>query len=77
MASKLTLRYDRDADILYISSSPPSPEQETEELGDDIIARLNPETGGVESLEVLFFSARLQRGGLFELPVTADLHRAG
>lgn len=77
MASKLTLRYDRDADIFYITSRPPYPEQETEELGDDIIARLNPRTGHVESLEVLFFSTRLQRGDLFELPVTADLHRSG
>ncbi|MBI4628329.1 MAG: DUF2283 domain-containing protein [Candidatus Rokubacteria bacterium] len=77
MESKLTLRYDRDADILYITSRPPYPEQETEELGDDVIARLNPHTGHVESLEVLFFSTRLQRGDLFELPVTADLHRTG
>ena len=75
MGSKLTLRYDRDADILHITSRPPYPEQDTEELGDDVIARLNPRTGGVESLEVLFFSTRLQRGGLFELPVTAELHR--
>jgi uncharacterized protein YuzE len=77
MASKLTLRYDRDADVLHITSRPPYPEQETEELGDDIIARLNPQSGYVESLEVLFFSKRLQRSDLFELPVTADLHRAG
>ena len=77
MASKLTLRYDRDADVLHITSRPPYPEQETEELGDDIIARLNPQSGHVESLEVLFFSERLQRSDLFELPVTADLHRAG
>ena len=77
MASKLTLRYDRDADILHITSRPSYPEQETEELGDDVIGRLNPYTGSVESLEVLFFSTRLQRNGLFELPVTADLHRAG
>ena len=76
MASNLTLRYDREADILYITSRPPYPEQETEELGDDVIARLNPRTGTVESLEVLFFAMRLQRGGLFELPVTADLHRS-
>ena len=56
--------------------APPYPEQETEELGDDVIARLNPETGDVESLEVLFFSTRLLGTDLFELPVTADLHRA-
>ena len=76
MASKLTLRYDREADILHITNRLPYPEQEVEELGDDIVARLNPHTGHVESLEVLFFTTRLQHNGLFELPVTADLHRA-
>ncbi|MGH2351787.1 MAG: DUF2283 domain-containing protein, partial [Chloroflexota bacterium] len=55
MAEKLTFRYDREADILYISTTAPYPEQESEELGDDVIARLNPQTGEVENLEVLFF----------------------
>ena len=77
MATKLAFQYDREADILHISSRPPYPAQESEELGDDVIARLNPQTGDVESLEVLFFSSRLLRSDLFELPVTADLHRAG
>jgi uncharacterized protein YuzE len=58
MAAKLALQYDRQADILYLTSRPSYPEQETEELGDDVVARLNPETGDVESLEILFFSAR-------------------
>jgi uncharacterized protein YuzE len=77
MAPKLALQYDREADVLHLTSRPPYPEQETEELGDDVIARLNPDNGHVESLEVLFFSTRLMRSDLFELPVTADLHRAG
>ena len=77
MAAKLAFQYDRGADILHISSRPPYAEQESEELGDDVIARLNPKTGDVESLEVLFFSTRLLRSDLFELPVTADLHRVG
>ena len=76
MAAKLGLQYDREADILHITSRPAYPEQDTEELGDDVIARLNPDTGDVESLEVLFFSTRLLRSDLLELPVTADLHRA-
>ena len=75
MAAKLAFQYDRAADILYITSRPAYPEQETEELGDDVIARLNPDTGDVESLEVLFFSTRLLRSDAFELPVTAELHR--
>jgi hypothetical protein len=76
MEAKLTFRYDREADILHIDKCAPYPEQESEELGDDVVARLNPRTGGIENLEVLFFSTRLLRGDLFELPVTADLRVA-
>ena len=61
--------------MLFRSSRAAYPEQETEELGDDVIARLNPDTGDVESLEVLFFSTRLLRSDALELPVTAELHR--
>ncbi len=60
---------DREADILYINERPPYPEQESEELGDDLIARINPETGEVENIEVLFFSTRLLRDELFEVPL--------
>jgi uncharacterized protein YuzE len=77
MAEKLTFRYDREADILHIDKRPPYPEQETEELGDDIIARLNPDSGAVENLEVLFFSTRLLRSDLLELPVSAELRLTG
>jgi len=70
------LQVDRAADILYIDKTPPYPEQETEELGDDVIARLNPSTSEIENLEVLFFSTRLLRDDLFELPVAADLRVA-
>lgn len=77
MEAKLTFRYDRAGDILYIDKRPPYPDQESEELGDEVIARLNPKTGEIENLEVLFFSTRLLRSDLFELPVTADLRLAG
>jgi uncharacterized protein YuzE len=73
MGAKLTFTYDREADILYINKRPPYREQESEELGDEVIVRLNPTTGEVENVEVLFFSTRLLRGDLFELPVAADL----
>jgi uncharacterized protein DUF2283 len=45
MAAKLTFKYDRQGDILYINKMPPYPEQESEELGDEVIARLNPKPG--------------------------------
>ncbi len=44
MEAKLTFNYDREADIIYIDTKPPYPEQESEELDDGVIARLNPIT---------------------------------
>lgn len=76
MAAQLAFKYDREGDILYIDKCPPYTEQETQELGDDVVARLNPKTGEIENLEVLFFSTRLLRSDLFSIPVTADLRVA-
>ncbi len=76
MAAKLTFKYDREADILWIDKCPPYAEQESEELGDEIVVRLNPQTKEVENVEVLFFSTRLLGSDLFELPVTANLRLA-
>ena len=77
MEAKLSLRYNRETDILSIDKCAPYPEQESEELGDEVVARLNPKTGEVENLEVLFFSSRLLRSELLELPIRAELHLAG
>ena len=41
-----------------------------------MIARINPQSGEVEKLEVLVFSTRLLRADLFELPVSAELRLA-
>lgn len=73
MEKKLTFQYDREGDILYINKRSPYAEQDSEEIGEGVIARLNKATGEIENLEILFFSTRLLRSDLFELPVTADL----
>ncbi len=73
MGAKLTFQYDREGDILYINTRAPYAEQESQELNDEVVARLNPKTGEVENLEVMFFSTRLLRSELFELPIDADL----
>ena len=77
MEEKLTFEYDRETDILYINKRRPYSEQESEELGDDVIARLNPLTGEIENIEVLFFSRRLKQSQLFEVPIRADLRLSG
>jgi uncharacterized protein YuzE len=76
MEAKLTFKYDREADILHIDKTLPYAAQESEEVGDGVIARMNPASGEIENLEVLFFSTRLLREDLFELPVMADLRLA-
>ena len=75
MEATLKFKYDREADILHIDKCTPYREQESEELPDEIVARLNPNTGEVENLEVLFFSTRLLRAN--ELPVSGEIRLAG
>lgn len=70
MGSKLRFKYDREGDILHIEKTAPYEEQRSEELGDDVVPRLNPTNGEVENLEIMFFSTRLD---LFEIPVIAEL----
>jgi len=76
MKSNMTVRYDKIGDILYIDQCVPYPEQESEEIGDEIIVRLNPDNGNIENLEILFFSKRLQTQNIFELPIVAQLQLA-
>jgi hypothetical protein len=58
MAKKLTLRYDRIGDILYVETCPPYATQESDELPGEMVGRYNPETGELESVEILFFTGR-------------------
>lgn len=69
----LRFNYDREADILYIDTLAPYATQESDELGDDVIARLNADTGEIENLEVLAFWTRLTEREWFHLPVAARL----
>jgi len=77
MDKNLTFRYDRQGDILYINTCQPYSEQESEEIGDEIVARMNPKTGEIENIEVLFFSTRLLRAEMFALPITAHFDYRG
>jgi hypothetical protein len=41
-------------------------------VGDDIIVRINPMSGELENVEILFFSTRLLRDDAFEVPVVLE-----
>ncbi len=77
MAEKPTVRYDKIGDILYLDACPPYREQESEELGDEIIARFNPTSGAVENLEILFFSTRWDTLNFLEFPISAAFQLVG
>ncbi|MDE0636759.1 MAG: DUF2283 domain-containing protein [Candidatus Poribacteria bacterium] len=63
----------KNSKIYYINTCEPYPEQESEEFKDEILVRFNPKTSEIENLEVLFFSTRLLREELFQLPISARL----
>ena len=71
MDKKLTIEYDKPSDSLYIYAVPAYAEQDSTEIGDYTVARFNPETHELESLQLLFFSKRLDRDKVLELPVDA------
>ncbi len=72
-SANLKFRYDRDSDILYVDTCKPYAKQESEEIGDDVVARINPVTGRVENLEVMFYSTRLLRSNELQFPIHAIL----
>lgn len=69
----MSLSYDRQGDILYVNFVPPYAGQESDEIGDGVIARMNPSAGAVGNLEILFFSSRFERlGDLLHVPLTTQ-----
>jgi hypothetical protein len=76
MEASLIVEYDRVGDILYLGKTRPYPEQESEELDYGVVARLNPKSGDIENLEILFFSQRMARGEMLKLPIFAEFRLA-
>lgn len=72
MGTPLTVEYDQQGDILYLSKTRPYAEQESEELDYGVVARLNPDSREVENPEILFFSTRMKSGQALDVPVLAD-----
>ena len=69
MGTKLTFQYDRIGDILRIEKCRPYSGQDSDDIQDLAIAKLNPDTEEVESLEILFASNRIQSHRPFRLNI--------
>jgi uncharacterized protein YuzE len=69
-AHMMQLAYDREADVLYLSVGEPRTAV-SREVGDDVLLRVDPQTGEVVGLTVLNLSVR----NISEmLPIRIDLH---
>jgi uncharacterized protein YuzE len=55
--SMMQLAYDREADVLYLSIGDPRPAI-SREIGDDVLLRVDPNTGDVVGLTILNLSTR-------------------
>lgn len=73
METSLSFEYDEVGDILYINKVRPYPDQETEQLAYNVLARRNPRTGVVENLEILFFTRWLLKGDRPQISSLKDL----
>jgi hypothetical protein len=73
MAQELTFEYDRVGDILYVQTCPPYAEQESDELGDEMVGRFHPDTGALECVEILFFTKRFERRKTINVPFSVDM----
>lgn len=73
---ELKFEYDSIGDILYISKVKPYVRQESDEIEDGVVARMNPETMEIESLEILSFKKRLDMNPSFTLPIIAKFFKS-
>ena len=68
----MQLAYDREADVLYLSVGDPRPAV-SREIGDDVLLRVDPDSGEVVGLTILNLSTREDYGSL---PLTLSLRES-
>jgi uncharacterized protein YuzE len=68
----MKLAYDRQADVLYLSIGEPRPAL-SREVGNDVLLRIDSETGEIVGLTVLNLSSRTFTEAL---PIQVDLHES-
>ena len=69
MAEKLIFEYDRIGDMLFIRQRLPYRGQETDEIADSVVAKLNPQTDVVECVHIMFLSTQILSHDPFRLNI--------
>lgn len=71
---KLYYYYDKGADVLYLSQGKPSSRDESQEIEDDIVLRLDSKTHKVRGFTILNFTRRMkQKDKSVSLPLQMEL----
>lgn len=74
--NNLNLYYDSEADVLYFSKGTPSGEDISDEAGDEVVIRKNPQSGEITGFTILNFSKKTKdTSKSFRLPVEVDLRQ--
>ena len=68
----MQIAYDHEADVLYLSIGEPR-RALSREIGDDVLLRIDPETGAIVGLTILNLSTR---SSLDSLPLHIDLRES-
>jgi uncharacterized protein YuzE len=66
----MQIAYDQEADVLYLSVGAPR-RAISREAGDDVLLRVDPDSGEIVGLTILNLSTR---DSLANLPIRVDLH---
>lgn len=69
----MQIAYDQEADVLYLSIGEPR-RAISREAGDDVLLRVDPDSGEIIGLTILNLSTR---DSLANLPIRVDLHAVG
>lgn len=77
MSRHLKLSYDKPSDTLYLDWSEPNGDQDSSSIQEGVLARVNPVTKAVETLEILNFVARFGADKLLDLPIEGSLKLVG
>ena len=60
------LSYDKASDTFYVDLAEPYPEQDSRSVAKGVVARFNPESHRLETLEILGYSQRFKNAGPIE-----------
>lgn len=76
MAKHFKLSYDQPSDTLYLDWAEPNADQDSSSIEQGVLARVNIQTGDVETLEILNFVARFGADQPLDLPIEGSLRLA-